>query len=121
MTAVLAAADFQELRQLARTLRESRESRGCRCAAAGDLLNAALNAIEARRADGGDVADLEGTGDNVPEIHERARMKAADLWGLAAVVAVEKTGRVHETLYASRGRYQATVTVRCLNYAEISS
>lgn len=115
MTPVLASADFRTLRGLAAKWRGERRPQ------AADDLSAALNEIEARRAPGGDVFVAEGTGNSVPEIHARACLKAADLWGLDASVAVEKTGAVHETLYTSRGRYQASVTLRCLNYAEISS
>lgn len=114
MSAVLSRGDLGTLRSLAVKWQGERRPQPV-----NDLL-AALGEIEGRRAPGGDVLVAEGTGNSVLEIHARALMKAADLWGIAAEVAVEKTGAVHETLYTARGRYQASVTVRCLNYAEIS-
>lgn len=115
MTVVIASSDLDRLRYLAA------KWRGERRPSAADDLTAALDEIEARRAEGGDVFRAEVSGDSIPELHDRARMKAADLWGLDASVEVEKTGTVSETLYTHRGRYHATVTVRCLNYAEIAS
>lgn len=116
MTASLARSDIRRLRDLADSWRKSRRS-----AWFADGLHLTLDVIESRRAEGGDVFVAEVSGNSIPELHDRALLKAADLWGLDAAAAVEKTGTVHETLYTSRGRYHASVTVRCTNYAEISS
>jgi hypothetical protein len=116
VTASLARSDIQRLRDLADSWRQARRS-----AWFADGLHLTLDAIEARRAEGGDVFCAEVSGNSVPELHDRALLKAADLWGLDAAVMVEKTGTVHETLYTDRGRYHASVTLRCLNYGEIST
>jgi hypothetical protein len=113
MTASLARSDFRVLRDLADRWQGQRRPR------AAEDLHAVLDEIEARRPAGGDVFRAAVSGESIPDLHARALMKAADLWGLDASVVVERTGTISETLFTSRGRYHADVTVRCLNYAEI--
>lgn len=116
MTAIVSNSDLDRLYDLARRWR----GQDRRLAAAADDLDALLSEIASRRADGGDLLCAEVSGNSVPDLQALALLKAADLWGLDAITAVEKTGIVHETLFTNRGRYHASVYVRCLNYGEIA-
>jgi hypothetical protein len=95
-----------------------------RLRAAGAELEFVLRQIEATRRKGPDVLRVTAYGDSVPEIKADALATALSLWGPGADPAAEEIGTVRNTFTWEghvRGKFYAGVTVRCLNYAEISS
>lgn len=114
MTAVITDADLGWLCDLARRWQQNPLGLG----RARDLA-AVLDVIIARRAKGGDVLAAGVRGDSVPELHAAALLKAAELWGPEAELAVEETDTVF-TCSSGPDKFHAQVTVRCLNYAEVS-
>lgn len=114
MTAVVTQDDLRRLRALARQWRE--EDRDW--TAVRDLTEL-LDEIETRREAGGDMLGATVRGDSVSELKAAALLKAAELWGPDADLAIESVGSVGTAL-GSRGRFIATVYVRCLNYAEMT-
>lgn len=108
-------ADFHRLWGLARTWGATYRYRP-----AAAELDAALRQIEGARTDGPDFLDAFVYGNSIPELRSAALAEAEALWGEKADAAVEGVGTIH-TASSARGSFNATVTVRCLNYAEISS
>jgi hypothetical protein len=87
---------------------------------AGADLEAALRQIEAARRDGPDVLVARAWGDSVPELRGAALIEGAALWGETADLEAESVRDVATSMPGSRrGRFNAYVRVRCLNYAEI--
>lgn len=86
---------------------------------AAGAVEALVNEIAARRAAGGDVLATKVYGGSIPELHAAALLEAAELWGPEGSFTVEATATVF-TASSGRGRFFATVTVRCLNYAEVT-
>lgn len=116
MSAVIADSDLRKLCDLARQWQGNPLGLG----RARDLA-AVLDDIIARRPRGGDVLQVMARGNNVPEIHADALIKAAELWGPKAECEVESTDTVLTSHEAGRPAFRAFVYVCCINYAETSS
>jgi hypothetical protein len=95
VTAVVSQGDLGRLRRLAgawyRANAWQRLSLGW---SAWRDLTALLDEIEARRAKGGDELCAHVRGDSIPEMEAAALLKAAELWGPDAELAIEETGTV---------------------------
>lgn len=80
----------------------------------------ALRLVEAARRDGPDVLVALVYGDGIPEMQGAALIEAASLWGETADLTVDGVTAVKTSMRGStRGRFNAYVRVRCLNYPEI--
>jgi hypothetical protein len=114
MTASLAQSDIRRLRNLADSWRQARRS-----AWFADGLHVVLDAIEARRAEGGDVLAASVYGNSIPELREAALARARGLYGPRADLAVESIGTIG-TSFSIRGQFHAQVDVRCVNFAAVA-
>lgn len=122
MTAAVSQGDLGRLRRLAgawyRANAWQRLSLGW---PAWRDLTVLLDEIEARRAKGGDELCAHVRGDGIPEMEAAALLKAAELWGPDAELAIEETGTLNAHSRPVDGAtFSGPVYVRCLNYAELA-
>lgn len=113
MTGSLAQSDFRLLRELANRWQDDPPAQ-----AAADL-HGVLNEIGARRCTGPDFLDADVYGGTVPELRAAALAEGRALYGEDACLAVERVSKVLTTLNSRRGRFTATVLVRCINFTEL--
>jgi hypothetical protein len=85
---------------------------------AGAAVDAARKVAAAARRDGPDILVAHVYGDSIPEMTGAALIEAAALWGEWAESEVEGVSDVQTNWRGARGRFEARVRVRCLNYAE---